>query len=235
MADPFGITAGVIGVLSSLITLSMRINDFRKDVQDAESEIRQLTHEVDDLTLILKQLEDAKARGKLPGNLTNDLVTLLQRLNTAVIETELHLKGAAGKKLRGAYWAFTGKSQCNQLCRRLESYKSTLNLTLTMADVCVTIIPWLELKDLIHDKVFLDTRFTRRPIKFSTGLTTSDNGYRQQPTLIFFRGISWNLKPSMKDLQWQERQRCMKVETMGTTPNYDQSRNTKKLLLQVGD
>jgi hypothetical protein len=108
--EPFSITAGVVRVLSSLTNLSMKINGFQQDFQDAESEIRQLTHEVDDLMLVLKQIEKAQAYSKLPSNLTGDLVTILQHLNTTIIETKLYLKGAIAKKLRGAYWAFTRKN-----------------------------------------------------------------------------------------------------------------------------
>ncbi|KAK6333227.1 hypothetical protein TWF718_011048 [Orbilia javanica] len=132
--DPLSITAGVFSLLSSLAALSMKINDFREDFEGAESEIRGLIEELDSLGLILKQLEGScKAINK---NLVDDLSKILQRLNTAVIEIQLFLTTTLGKKLRGPFWAFTGKKQCGQFCRRLEAYKSTLNITLTLASIC---------------------------------------------------------------------------------------------------
>lgn len=133
--DPLSITTGVLGALSSLTALSMKINDFRKDVQEAGTELQLLTQEVSSLTLILKQLDEAKNQGKLARTLTQDLDKVLQNLNKTTIETELFLKATQSRTLKGVYWAFTGKSQCVQFCRRLESYKSTLVLTLTLSNV----------------------------------------------------------------------------------------------------
>jgi hypothetical protein len=50
MMDPLSITVGVVGLLSSLTTLSIRINEFQKDFSESSTEIQQLTREVSDLT-----------------------------------------------------------------------------------------------------------------------------------------------------------------------------------------
>jgi uncharacterized protein YoxC len=133
--DPLSITAGVVGILSSLTSLSIKLNEIRHDFQDAASDITDLNHEVNDLTQILKRLEEARKNGMLNETLQTDLGGVLERLNSAVVETESHLTASAGKRLKGAYWAFSGKKQFQKLCRRLESYKSTLNLTLTLSDM----------------------------------------------------------------------------------------------------
>jgi hypothetical protein len=133
--DPLSILTGVLGALTSLTTLSMRINDLRHAVQEASTDLQLLTQEVTALTLILKQLEEAKRQGKLARTLTRDLDKVLQGLNKSAIETELFLSGIQTRKLKGVYWAFTGKTQCVQFSRRLESYKSTLVLTLTLSNV----------------------------------------------------------------------------------------------------
>jgi len=133
--DPLSITSGVISIISSLAALSMKINGFYGDVQGAALEIQQLTHEVQDLTLVLKNLEDAQAKGILPHSLKNDIGTILRRLDGTVSETALFLDRTKKRKLQGVYWAFTGKNQCSQFCRRLESYKSTINVTLTLSSV----------------------------------------------------------------------------------------------------
>ena len=133
--DPLSITVGVVGLLSSLTALATRLNDLHTDFQEAESEITQLTHEINDLTQILNQLEDTRQRGILNRNLQSNLGGVLQRLQTVIIEIEVHLRNVAARRLRGAYWALSGKKQFQQLCRRLESYKSTLTLALTLSDM----------------------------------------------------------------------------------------------------
>jgi hypothetical protein len=133
MADPFSITAGVIGLLSSLATLSTQINDFRRDFKGASLEVSQLAQEVDDLAQILQRLDEAQVSRSLPMNLAKNLGNVLGNLNRYVIQIELHLKRVSGKKMKAAYWAFTGKKEYLQLCRGLESYKSTLNIILTLS------------------------------------------------------------------------------------------------------
>lgn len=135
--DPLSISFGVVGLLASLTSLSTKLNEIRTDFQDAESDMTHITHEINDLSQILRQLEVAWRSGTLHQSLQSDLSGLLHRLQTIVIETENHLKGAAARRLRGTYWAFSGKKQFQQLCRRIESYKLTLNLSLTLADVYV--------------------------------------------------------------------------------------------------
>ena len=133
--DPLSITTGVVGLLSSLTTLSIRINEFRKDVKNATTETSQLTQEVDGLTVILKRLDETRGSLNLPNNLANELGSILQASNRSVIEIELFLKRVSSKRFPGPYWAFSGKSECQKHCRSLESYKSTLNVTLTLSSM----------------------------------------------------------------------------------------------------
>jgi len=135
MADPLSIAAGVVGILASLTALSMRVQEFRKDFKESSTEIRQLTREISDLTLILGRLDEARSSLSLPHKLGDDLRSVLQDLNSVIVEADIHLRKASERKLRGAYWAFTGKKECVELCRGLESHKSTLNLALTLSSV----------------------------------------------------------------------------------------------------
>jgi hypothetical protein len=133
--DPFLVTVGVVGLVSSLASLSMKLHELRNDFQDATSDIPQFSHEINNPTPILKRLHDSRKKGMWNNSLQTDLAGVLQYINAAVIETELHLKGAAGRKLKGAYWALSGKKQF----QHLESYKSILNLTLTLSRICMII------------------------------------------------------------------------------------------------
>ncbi|EPS37735.1 hypothetical protein H072_8549 [Dactylellina haptotyla CBS 200.50] len=131
--DPLSITTGVVGLISSLASLSLKINDFYDDFRSADAEIRDLTTQVDSLGLTLKRLDDIK--GAIAPNALNDLSKILQRLGTVINEIELFITTTSARRLRGSYWALTGKKQCIQLGRRLDQYKSTLNITLTLVTI----------------------------------------------------------------------------------------------------
>ncbi|KAK6502805.1 hypothetical protein TWF481_007850 [Arthrobotrys musiformis] len=134
--EPLPTNGGVLNLLLSLAKLSQTINDFRDRFQSAEPEIRQLMDEanmINSLSLTLKHLDDSQ--GAISRDLASDLGSVLQGINATVIETEVFLTTALSKKFQGVYWGFTGKKQCAQFCRRLESYRSTLNITLTLVTV----------------------------------------------------------------------------------------------------
>ncbi|KAK6530789.1 hypothetical protein TWF281_007625 [Arthrobotrys megalospora] len=133
--DPISITAGVLSITSSLVTLALKINEIRETLQEASSEIQQLTEEVDSLKLILKQIDEVHSQGGIARNLIEDLATVLQRLNSTVVETDCFLRDVLKKSFRAAFWAFSGKAKSVQFCRRLESYKSTLSMTLVISTI----------------------------------------------------------------------------------------------------
>jgi Fungal N-terminal domain of STAND proteins len=171
MVEPLSIAAGIFSVVSSLNSLSERINDFR----NAGSEIRQLQQEVNDLTLVLGKLDDARAQGTLQGTPLISLGPVLQNLNMEVVKTDVFLKEATKKTFRGPYWAFTGKSQCNRLLGRLESRKSTLTVTLELLQKYVlTYIFTNQINNRFS--AFRLTRFKTRLIKYSPLSMVSEGG-----------------------------------------------------------
>jgi hypothetical protein len=133
MADPFSIGAGVFGILTSLTSLSIRINEFRRDVSESANEMDRLTKEVDNLNGVLLQLQASRGSLTLPDQLSQQFGSVLQDLNRSVLETELLLKRK--RRFPSVYWAFSGKKNCLHLCRCLESYKSTLGLILTLSSM----------------------------------------------------------------------------------------------------
>lgn len=73
---------------------------------------------------MLNHLKVAKEQGIITYSLEHDLGTVLQRLGDTVTETEAFLQRCLDRRrTAGVYWAFSDKSQCLQLCRRLDSYK----------------------------------------------------------------------------------------------------------------
>lgn len=125
--EPFQVSAAVLGLLSSITTLSIRLNEFRQTWSEAVTEIDGLVGELSDLTLILKQLQEERSAQAMPN-----LGSVLQNCNRTVISAELHLQKAFGRKFRGMYWAFTGKRECLQICRSLEAHKSIINIAMTV-------------------------------------------------------------------------------------------------------
>ncbi|KAK6544622.1 hypothetical protein TWF694_001311 [Orbilia ellipsospora] len=133
--DPLSITAGVFGILGSLAALTLQTKEIYGTLQEARPEIQQLTDEVDALKLILKQIDKIHSQGGIARNLIDDLASVLQRLNFTIVETECFLRNSLKKSFRAAAWVFSGKTKSVQFCRRLESYKSTLNITLLVSTV----------------------------------------------------------------------------------------------------
>jgi hypothetical protein len=133
MVDPLSITGTAIGILGTATSLSMQINSFRKDFTEARAEIDRVTADLNDLSLVISRLGEAKEIVALPRNLSRDLHRVLKNCKKTVTETQEHLETSSKKTLRGLAWAFSGKKQCLELCRRMESHKLTVNTALTMA------------------------------------------------------------------------------------------------------
>ncbi|KAK6499116.1 hypothetical protein TWF481_011687 [Arthrobotrys musiformis] len=131
--DPLSITAGAFSILASLTTLSMKISEFCQDFSGAKLEIQGLTEEVNTIGLVVKQLNGNC--NFVNKELIGDLSKVLQGLNTVIIQTQLFLSESLGRKMRGTFWAFSGKKRCADLCRRLEAHKSTLSVTLMLVSI----------------------------------------------------------------------------------------------------
>jgi hypothetical protein len=131
--DPFSITVGVVGLLSTLAGMSVQINDMRKEFVEAENEIDALLRELTDLSNVLSKLQNCHLG--LPDNLSKDLALLLRNCSSTATEAEIHLRKSSARRFRAAYWSFSGKKECLQLCRGLEAYKATISITLNVYSV----------------------------------------------------------------------------------------------------
>jgi hypothetical protein len=137
MLDPFSLTGGIIGLLSSLTSLSIIVNEIIKDFVEAKTEINVLFRELTDLTNVLTQLQTTKGYLRLPNNLAEDLTGILRSCSDTAEEVGFLLRRSAVKRrpVRGAYWACIGKKECLQLCRGLEAHKATVNIILSLCSV----------------------------------------------------------------------------------------------------
>jgi Fungal N-terminal domain of STAND proteins len=132
MTDPFSITVGVVGLLSTLAGVSVQLNDMRKEFMEAENEIDSLLRELTDLTNVLSKLQAAQGGLSLPHTLSRDLAGLLRNCSDSATEAEIPLRKSSARRFRAAHWSFSGKKECLQLCRGLEAYKATLNIALNV-------------------------------------------------------------------------------------------------------
>jgi hypothetical protein len=132
MTDPFSITVGVIGLLSSLAGMSVQLNDLRKSFAEAEDEIDSLLRELTDLTNVLSRLQNTQGELTLPDNVLCDLAVLLRNCSSTATEAEIHLRKSSTRRFRAAYWTFSGKKECIQLRRGLEAYKATISIALNL-------------------------------------------------------------------------------------------------------
>jgi hypothetical protein len=135
--EGFSIVAGVFGLLSAITTLSIRLDEFRTTYTEAVSEIDTLNQELNDLSTILKRLHEAEETFAV-SNLAQDLHGVLENCNRTVVATDILLQKAYSRRLRGLYWAFSGKRECMQLCRGLEAHKSTINIAVTLTSLTGT-------------------------------------------------------------------------------------------------
>jgi hypothetical protein len=134
MAEPFSIIAGVVGLLASITTLSVRIGEFSANINDAKKDMQSVTRELESLALILPKLQNEFkiSPTSLSSQLRTDLGNVLQACNRTVVELEILLKKCSTRSLKSFQWAFSGRRECGSLRGSLEAYKSTIHLTLTL-------------------------------------------------------------------------------------------------------
>ena len=132
--DPFSITASALGLLSSVTSLSFKLNELRQDFTEAETDIDDLNRELAALSTVLEQL-----RGKtimLPShNSSAALARVLEECNRVLLKAEAHLRKESRRSFRRAHWAVSGRREHMSICRGIESYKLTLTMTIILATV----------------------------------------------------------------------------------------------------
>ncbi|KAJ6257505.1 hypothetical protein Dda_7290 [Drechslerella dactyloides] len=167
MSDPFSITAGVLGILAAITDLSLKFHQFQETFTEATSEVGRINDSLSEFAIILKHLEDVCASGDIPNPLRTSLSVLLDRINLTVMGMDVYVRTALKRKKlwRGAHWVFSGKEQCRQLQQHLDSYKSTLNITLTLADI----ISGRQLIEEKADHILSAINHTRRHITTASG------------------------------------------------------------------
>jgi uncharacterized coiled-coil protein SlyX len=134
MADPLTIIAGVVGILSSIATLSARITAFGSEVADAKKDMQRVSQELESLALVLSKLQDSykAAPDSLSPSLAVGLGEVLQNCNKTVVELEILLQKASNRQMKSLNWRLSGKRESDSLRDSLAAHKSTLGLTLIL-------------------------------------------------------------------------------------------------------
>jgi type IV secretory pathway TrbF-like protein len=129
--DPLSITAGSASILSTVVTVSLKISQFIGDVRDASADMVLVTRELDSLTGALTQLSndhDLAARLEAQSGLKEILSScdkVLARISTLMEKT-------ASGRMSSVRWAMSGRADMGQLRTHLEAYKSALVIVLNV-------------------------------------------------------------------------------------------------------
>jgi hypothetical protein len=132
--DPLSITAGVFGLASSITTLTLRLNELRRDFVEATSDIDDFTTELTAFSVVLNQLRNTNVAFPTT-TMSSDLSKILGDINRVLFSAEKHLETASTRKLRKMSWALSGRKEYLSICRSLESYKLTLVIAITLSSV----------------------------------------------------------------------------------------------------
>jgi len=141
MTDPFSAITGVLGILSSVITLSNTVTRFVDDFKEASNEIRCLSRDIHQFFSVVRSLDIALREQIVKDIVESDeaILDMISNLagplhNCRTILTELMVRGIQlnppeGKGCTGfgsLKWSLVTKGEVRSIQLRLEATKSTL-------------------------------------------------------------------------------------------------------------
>lgn len=152
MADPFSITTGVLGILSSLIALSQPVIKIVDDFRKSSSEIRYLSRDIRALFSVVRSLDialreqDIRDIDESDGaifyqtrNLEDPLRNCRDVLTNLMVKNEELEQRRASISFRKLRWAIFTKGEVRSTQLRLETTKSTLNSALNAVTMYVEV------------------------------------------------------------------------------------------------
>jgi hypothetical protein len=177
MTDPLSITAACVGLLAGIQSLSSSLTRFVGNAQGARGDVEGFHRELQSLLPCVEAL-----RGEsfpFPDASRAQLIRLLDDCEDVIDEMKAIVKkhrrsrhSHTGKKImRSAQWSVTDGDEVDRLRRRLESFKSTCNITLAMAK-CIT-----------DHASFTEIKQTLDSLKLQVAALQQSNGSPQNPLL----------------------------------------------------
>ncbi|KAH7411469.1 hypothetical protein BKA64DRAFT_704576 [Cadophora sp. MPI-SDFR-AT-0126] len=165
--DPLSVTASIISVLQAANTVISFCYDFRASIKNYPWALTRITSSVNDLRLILSRLEQVANDSELSFDDTNvTRLTTLEALckqggaisncfqELIVLEKKLVPGSWAGKDgskrralIQSIGWQFM-EEDVRETLQRLEGYKRTLNIAITMDQTALTISLFKQFQDI---------------------------------------------------------------------------------------
>jgi hypothetical protein len=140
--DPLSITAGCSNLVTTVLKVSIQINDFVREVRDARWDLDAVSRELISLKTLLEILsEDAEnsTGGGFPQSLVSQICGILTNCGGVLEQIEASLqKHAGGGVKRGVKWSLSGRDDMNKLRSSLEAHKSALDIALDMVALYVS-------------------------------------------------------------------------------------------------
>ena len=134
--EPISIATTCIGLLTGIAALSKHIGQFVILARDARKDIGGFQRELSSLSLCIHTLHDDEL--KLPDSLRDQLLVVLKNCDDITKDmTRLIGKDrpiGVGKRIQ---WTFQDRDEVVRLRERLESHKSTVEITLEAANIIV--------------------------------------------------------------------------------------------------
>jgi hypothetical protein len=132
--DPLSINTSCIGLVSSVVKVSIQISDFVRRAREARGDLDAISRELVSLKTLLEILsEDARTGKGFTESLANHISGILKNFGGVLeqIETSLHKHAGAGIT-PAVKWSQSGRDDMNKLRSSLEAYKSSLDIVLDM-------------------------------------------------------------------------------------------------------
>jgi hypothetical protein len=138
MTDPLSITAACVGLLAGIQSLSTTLTKFIGKAQGARVDVEGFHRELQSLLPCVEALRDESF--PFPEASRAQLISLLEDCEDVIEDMKAIIKKhrqSRHSRVRSVQWSMADGDEVERLRRRLESFKSTCNITLAMAK-CIT-------------------------------------------------------------------------------------------------
>ena len=137
MADPLGITASCLALLTAVANTSKVVTGFIRDVREARGDLDAVSRELSSLTTILELLKEDVTDGdggSIPNTLQIQIKGILVNCESVVSDIESKLgKHGKSKTKKITYWTLGGgKDEVTKLRSTLEAHKTALDIALDL-------------------------------------------------------------------------------------------------------
>lgn len=145
--DPLSITAGCIGIISTIAKTSSSITHFVRDVRDSRRELGETKQQLTELEMTLNLInddhnrEDGNLAQQMPEGIIGQTKLVLNSCQEILVELDALISKYNSERLRTAFqWARKGKDEILALNKQLEAHSRTLQMSLEFSTLSVLIL-----------------------------------------------------------------------------------------------